>query len=100
MVAADRGDASKTKALINDFIVAAGVGNELIQRSALAGERDLANELAAELDSRAHRFLELMIASYQCMCGAPFDLTAARKFTELMADAALPGHLYRRLTGR
>jgi hypothetical protein len=85
------GDATKTKTLINDYI---GTGfaeaDDLLVMRAIAGDRDQANELAAEIDARPYGFLSLMNVPSECFCGAPFDLTVTPNFAMLLEEADLP----------
>jgi TolB-like protein len=90
-VAAASGDAAKTKALINDFVAAGFEDNEeVIVMRARAGERDLANKLAAEIDARPFGFLLLINVPMVCVCGAPFELEETPNFARLIEDASLP----------
>jgi TolB-like protein len=90
-IAAAMGDATKTKTLINDYI---GTGfaeaDDLLVMRAIAGDRDQANELAAEIDARPYGFLSLMNVPSECFCGAPFDLTVTPNFAMLLEEADLP----------
>jgi TolB-like protein/tetratricopeptide (TPR) repeat protein len=90
-VTAANGDAAKTKTLINEYI-AAGFEESywLIVMRAIAGERELANKLAAEFDARPYGYMALMLVPHSCMCGAPFDLEATPNFAKLIEDANLP----------
>jgi TolB-like protein/tetratricopeptide (TPR) repeat protein len=90
-LAAARGDAATTELLL-DEIAAASLENrqDLIVEFANSGNRDKANQQAAEMDSRPHGHLSLMIISTICNCGAPFDLEATPNFARLIAEANLP----------
>jgi adenylate cyclase len=91
IIAAARGDAAKTKVLINDFI-AAGFehSTQLVVMLAVTGERDLVNKLVAEIDARPFGYLFLMQLPLVCACGAPFDLEETPNFARLLEDAGLP----------
>jgi hypothetical protein len=91
MVAAANGEAITTKTLINDYIAAGyATSTSLMILQAIAGERNLVNKLAAEVDARTYGFLALMNVPFQCMCGAPFDLKVTPNFAKLIEDADLP----------
>jgi len=90
-VVAARGDAAATKSLLDKIVATApGGSRDLIVEFAIAGQRDEANQQAAELDSRPHSHITLMIAASVCNCGAPFDLDATPNFARLIAQANLP----------
>ena len=90
-VAAARGDAVKTKILLDELAGALpAYGSDNIYDLAVAGEHDTANQLAAMLDARPHGHLVLMMQSTICKCGAPFDLEVTPNFARLIEDANLP----------
>ncbi len=91
MLAAARGDAVATKSLLEKHFAADDSREDLwIEHFAMAGERDIANEMAAEADSDPFGYLLLMTIPSNCMCGAPFDLEATPNFAKLLDDANLP----------
>ncbi len=91
MLAAARGDAVATKSLLEKHFAADDSREDLwIEHFAMAGERDIANEMAAEADSDPFGYLLLMIVPSNCMCGAPFDLEVTPNFAKLLDDANLP----------
>jgi adenylate cyclase len=88
VLAAAMGDKAKAMKMISDYD-AAGFDNadrRLIMRM-LAGEPELANQIAAELDSRPYGYLTLMQTPASCLCGAPFDLEFTPNYAKLLADA-------------
>ncbi len=90
-VAAARGDAAATGSLLDEIIATVPSGTrDLVVEFAISGERDKANQRAAELDSRPHSHISLMIIASSCNCGAPFDLEATPNFARLIAEANLP----------
>lgn len=90
-IAAAIGDAEKAQAQIDGYLAAGFHDNdELITLYALAGNRALANQYAAEIDARPYGFLALMGIPSNCYCGAPFDLEATPNFGALIHDAKLP----------
>ena len=90
-IAAARGDTVATKSLLEKYLAADDArGNLRIGHFAMAGERDLANQTAAEIDSDPFGYLLLMLALLDCLCGAPFDLEVTPNFAKLLQDADLP----------
>jgi len=90
IISAARGEVEKTKVLINDFIAAGFEDSDLlVVMLAVAGERDLVNNLVAEIDARPFGYLQLMQLPLVCACGAPFDLAATPNFARLLEDASL-----------
>jgi hypothetical protein len=53
------------------------------------GERELANQAAAEIDARPLGFLFLLSAANSCKCGAPFDLEFTPNMALLVDEAEL-----------
>ena len=60
-----------------------------IEIHAAIGDREGANELAAELDAKPGGFLVLMLGVNYCACGAPFDLEATPVFRERIKESGL-----------
>jgi TolB-like protein len=60
-----------------------------IEIHAAIGDRERANELAAELDAKPGGFLVLMLGVNYCACGAPFDLEAAPNLRERIMESGL-----------
>jgi len=90
-VAAARGDAAATESLLDKIIATARSNTrDLVVEFAISGQRDKANQRAAEMDSRPHSHISLMIIARVCNCGAPFDLEATPNFARLIAEANLP----------
>ena len=58
--------------------------------AAIAGNRELANQTAAAIDSRRYGYLWLMQMPGECQCGAPFDLEVTPNYKQLVKDAGLP----------
>jgi hypothetical protein len=50
------------------------------------GDRDKANERAAELDATPLGFLTLLITQSICLCGAAFDLEYTPNFARLIDE--------------
>ncbi len=61
-------------------------GDQLIV-SAILGERNAANQLAARIDARVGGSLALSVAVSSCNCGAPFDLDATPNFKARIEEA-------------
>ncbi|MCH8943696.1 MAG: hypothetical protein IH910_02785 [Proteobacteria bacterium] len=91
VLAAARGDAAATRSLLDKIVANASEDTQdLVVEFAIGGQRDKANQRAAELDSRPHSHISLIIISTDCHCGAPFDLEATPNFARLIAEANLP----------
>ncbi len=60
-----------------------------IEIHAAMGDRDTANELAAEIDAKPGGPMMLMITVGNCACGAPFDLEATPNFGERIRESGL-----------
>jgi tetratricopeptide (TPR) repeat protein len=89
-LAAARGDAENTKRLVDELMVVHRATPTFpIMDLAVAGERDLANQLAAELDALPYGYLKLMTHPVNCVCGAPWDLEVTPNFAKLLKDAEL-----------
>jgi TolB-like protein len=57
--------------------------------TARAGDRRAANTLAAEIDAREGGPMFLMVGTYFCLCGAPFDLEATPNLAARLDEAGL-----------
>ena len=73
-IAAARGDVREVDALRARVIEEFGVGTVTIGHWAVMGERERANEIAAQLDASPLGYLRLLEAAESCKCGAPFDI--------------------------
>ncbi len=60
-----------------------------IEIHAAIGDREGANELAAQVDAMPGGPMILLITAVYCACGAPFDLEAAPRFRERIAESGL-----------
>ena len=90
-LAAARGDAALTKKLsarLRD--IGAQTTTGIIASLATRGDRDAANERAAEVDAHPFGHLRLMLVPGSCYCGAPWDLEVTPNFAKLLEDAQLP----------
>jgi TolB-like protein len=86
-IAAAEGDAVRTSELIVRVESLSELRGFLMGHLAIAGERQRANEIAAELDSEPFGYLELARAIHDCGCGAPFDLEITPNFARRIDDA-------------
>ena len=86
-IAAAEGDAVRTSELLARFEPLSELRGFLMGYLAIAGERQRANDIAAELDSEPFGYLELARAIHDCACGAPFDLEATPNFARRVDDA-------------
>ena len=57
---------------------------------AWVGDRENANRRAAMIDAQPMGSQSLLIMTYWCACGAPFDLEAAPNFAAMIQDAGMP----------
>ena len=89
-IAAAQGDESRTRALLDEFERVTTSRDRLIIGFATGGQRERANEIAAEIDAVPYGYLTLLRAIHSCLCGAPFDLEATPDLAQRIADAELP----------
>jgi len=60
-----------------------------LMSAALRGDREVANRIAAKIDSRPFGPMKLAQFVYTCLCGAPFDIETTPEFATSLEDAAL-----------
>lgn len=89
MVEAARGDADLVARLRQDFVGQQGETALPMIVHAMLGDRDRANQSAAEMDARPLGFLNLLDAADACKCGLPFDLEHTPNFARLVEEAEL-----------
>jgi hypothetical protein len=58
--------------------------------AAWLGDRNRANEVAAQYDDRAFGYFALIRRVNSCLCGAPFDLDATPNFKQRIERSGLP----------
>ncbi len=58
--------------------------------AAVVGDRERANELAAEIDARPGSAIVFSGVIFTCFCGAPFDLEVTPNFRARIEEAAVP----------
>jgi TolB-like protein len=81
LVSAARGDTPVARALADQWQQDHGPSDfEGLVMSAWIGDRDAANRFANAMDARPMGYLNLMIATLWCACGAPFELEATPDF--------------------
>ena len=82
------GDLDGARAAMDDWIERHGRNDwsEVVIRAAI-GDREGANELAAEMDARPGGPFLLLLTSVYCTCGAPFDLEATPNFRERIIES-------------
>ena len=56
---------------------------------ALMGDTGEANRVAREVDQHTFGPLSLILMTYWCQCGAPFDLEAAPNFAAMLEESGL-----------
>lgn len=88
-IAAIQGDEAATTALLNQYQTVATRKVNTMVATAMAGQYDKANAIAAEIDSEPYGYLKLMRSIHDCMCGAPFDLDSTPDFARRIEEAEL-----------
>lgn len=61
-----------------------------LEISAALGDRERANELAAEIDARPGGPMLLLLSASICACGAEFDLEATPNFSARVRESGVP----------
>ncbi len=90
MVAAARGDTESARKSAAEWQQVHGPSDyEGLLFAAWLGDREAANRHAAAMDSRPMGYLILLIATYWCTCGAPFDLEATPDFAARLIDSGM-----------
>lgn len=87
-LAAKRGDPEGAGAALTPFLDD-DVSFELILH-AILGDRDAANAIAEQIDSRPLGGMTLMETVMACRCGAPFDLAATPNLAARLTEAGFP----------
>jgi hypothetical protein len=91
LVAAAQGNAEEARRL--DAALSAG-GNDnrfyAAQRAAWLGDRERANSIAAAIDAEPLGHLSLMMVTFWCACGVPFEIESAPNFAAKWKMADLP----------
>jgi tetratricopeptide (TPR) repeat protein len=67
-----------------------GSGVALLGVSAMLGDREAANRIAASLDARVGGSMVLMSEVPNCLCGLLFDMEAAPNFAARIAESGVP----------
>ena len=88
-VAAAKGDEGSMQTLLDQYEPIVTTTSTLMGMFAVAGQRERANELAAQIDSTPFGYLSLIRATHTCLCGAIFDLEATPNFAKLIEEADL-----------
>jgi TolB-like protein len=91
MIAASEGDAATAADLQKRYLAAFGPNDYVsLMMEALRGNRNEANRLAGVIDSRPSGHLSLLQSVFWCTCGAPFDLAATPRFSDMLSESGLP----------
>lgn len=91
MIAASEGDAGATAELQQRYLATYGPNDFVsLTMEALRGNRNEANRLAGVIDSRPSGHLSLLQSVFWCTCGAPFEIEAAPRFSEMLSESGLP----------
>jgi hypothetical protein len=86
LLAAARGDAVTAWQLKEELAEKYGADSIAIDESAVLGDRETANGLAAIQDTRALGYLNLADAAGSCRCGAPFDIAVTPNFARFIEE--------------
>lgn len=89
IVAAAKGRADGARALSSALVAEYGSDSMGPGYLAIIGDRDAANQSAAEIDARPLGFLILADVAASCFCGAPFDLETTPNFARLVEEGNL-----------
>jgi TolB-like protein len=89
-ISAAEGDEATANTLLAQLEPMTTLRNDLMINRAVAGQRQRANEIAAEIDSAPFGYLTLVRAVHSCLCGAPFDLEATPGLADRIEEAGLP----------
>ena len=92
IVAASTGEVEEARALAADFIAGASPGLRAhmnVYLNAIVGNREAANAAAARADSTPSGALQLAAITVECLCGAPFDLSATPVFRQRLEEAGV-----------
>ena len=85
-----RGDLDEAMAIRERLLsITADSSIGTIPQLARLGDRDAANQRAAEVDAWPYGYIRLMLIPGACMCGAPWDLEHTPNFAKLLEDAEL-----------
>jgi TolB-like protein len=91
LIASLKGDAATARAVEEELRqIDPRDGGARLRLAAWRGDHEEANRLAAEIDARPFGHLPLMVAIYQCSCGAPFDLESTPNFASMLEGSGLP----------
>jgi tetratricopeptide (TPR) repeat protein len=88
-VAAAQGEQQEAQRLLGEFLTVSDRPDGRLMALAVAGDRQRANEIAAELDATRFGYLVLMRSVHSCHCGAPFDLEVTPNYAQLIEDGNL-----------
>ena len=89
-IAAAKGDKGAAETLLYQYSPISTSQYNLMNMYATLGQRQRADEIAAEFDATPFGHLTLIRAVHSCLCGAPFDLEATPNFAKRIEDANLP----------
>ncbi len=88
LIAAAQGQVDEAQTLRENFYQTFGGTNipATVAIFTITGDRDKANELAAQIDATPLGFLSLLIAQSTCLCGVAFDLEYTPNFARLVDE--------------
>jgi adenylate cyclase len=88
LISAAQGQVNEAQALRDEFIQKFGDTSNFatVAIFAITGDRDKANELAAQIDAAPLGFLTLLIMQSNCLCGIAFDLEYTPNFARLIDE--------------
>ena len=91
LVAAARGDRATVGRLLEQFYLDPNASDFwALVYSGWMGDRETANEIAARIDSHVFGSPALSTILLWCLCGAPWDLSAAPNFDAVLKESGLP----------
>ena len=90
MLAARQGNKDLVEQLTEQHQAAVGRNIYSIALQAWNGDREGANQLAAEMDQYEFGAMGMVSAAFWCACGAPWDLEATPRFAAKLEEASLP----------
>jgi TolB-like protein/tetratricopeptide (TPR) repeat protein len=88
-IMAARGEGEEARSLLDELLAVYGDQAVVPAHYAIIGDRERANQIAAEIDARPLGFLILVDLAGGCRCGAPFDLEVTPNFARFVEEADL-----------
>jgi len=87
-VAAGRGDVETARKLLVQFNEVRAENPEFrLMATAIVGDRESADRIAAEIDALPYGYMSLMSVPSSCICGAPWDIEVTPNFKRMIDEA-------------